>query len=528
MYKALVVDDEVFIRKGIINAIQWSNLGLELVGEAEDGYEAIEKAEILRPDIVVMDMRMPGMDGIGLIQALKNKIPAIKLIVISAYSDFEYTRWAIINKAFDYLLKPVKKEELNNILEKCIAEINDDKKKSEESKIIKDTSTEIVVKQLLFDEISKVEEYDKNLSFINERLQFPHVICAVSKMDDITEARSVYKDTDFFGLIKETMEEELKKITGDKQIVIINKAEAEVVSLFSLKDNKDNQVISILQNIINKIKDKKGFNVSTGAGEFIASPEELCNNYRQVIRVLKTKDLSQRGRVLYRQNAQREEVLETGFISYSSKLLINSIRSGDKEKSIKIFKNIIKQLLVNNVTVYLLHKSMVNVLGEIEKELNAMNTAIDIECGKNSIIYVKDIMSTYSTCEIEELFGPVINRSCDFFAAKCKKGGKKIVEEVIKSINNNYAEPISIFSYAKQYYLNPDYLGRVFKNVTGKSFVDYLTNIRIEKAKELIDKGICTHYYEVASCVGYDDYSYFCKVFKIVTGLTPGEFKDKI
>lgn len=527
MYKVLVVDDEVYIRKGIINAIQWSSLDLELVGEAEDGIEAIEKAEILKPEIIIMDMRMPGMDGIGLIQALKSRLPSIKLIVISAYSDFEYTREAIVNKVFDYLLKPVKKDQLNDVLSNCITEINDEKQKNERKKLLNETNIETIVKSFIFDEANGLQDIEKTFALINDRLHFPGILCVVSKIDNIGLAKAIFKESDILTIVKDYVEYALKQIVGDNQIVLINRVDYEVIALFHLSSSENDKIKSTLQNIIKSIYTLKGFSISMGFSDVVKSPNELCSNYKQAVRIVKTKELSLQGKVLSKSDIENANNLGNGFASYNSKLLVSSIKVGDREKSLSIFKKLLSEFLIRKFTVYLLHKNMIILLGDIEKELNVLNTTIDIECGKSSIAYVKDIMGTFGTCEIEDLFETIIYKLCDFFASKCKKGSKKIVDEIIKSMYNEYSDQISIFGYAKQYYINPDYLGRVFKNVTGKSFVDFLTGIRINKAKELIAKDICTHYYEVAACIGYDDYSYFSKVFKIVTGLTPSEYKDK-
>src|SRR5688572_9234976 len=111
MRKVLIVDDEKWVRKGLIQSIAWDRFGLELAGEAADGREGYELARRIRPDILFLDMRMPGVDGKELIGMLNRDMPGMITIVVSGYSDFEYTKEAIRNKAFEYLLKPVKKDE---------------------------------------------------------------------------------------------------------------------------------------------------------------------------------------------------------------------------------------------------------------------------------------------------------------------------------------------------------------------------------------------------------------------------------
>ncbi|TDF90514.1 response regulator transcription factor [Paenibacillus piri] len=124
MPNVIIADDEIWVRKGIIKAIDWELHGLRLIGEAADGEDAYGLILKNSPDILLLDMRMPGMDGRELLRLMKERFPDVLSIVISGYSDFEYTREAIQHGAFDYVLKPVKKPELMQALERVVDELN--------------------------------------------------------------------------------------------------------------------------------------------------------------------------------------------------------------------------------------------------------------------------------------------------------------------------------------------------------------------------------------------------------------------
>lgn len=123
MPRVMIVDDEIWVRKGIVKAVDWEGLGLQSAGEAADGEAAYAQALTERPHILLMDMRMPGMDGRQLLRLLKSKFPDMLIIVISGFSHFEYTREAIQYGAFDYVLKPVKKAELTQVLTRAVREL---------------------------------------------------------------------------------------------------------------------------------------------------------------------------------------------------------------------------------------------------------------------------------------------------------------------------------------------------------------------------------------------------------------------
>jgi two-component system, response regulator YesN len=123
VFKIIIVDDEKWTRETIKQFGRWEKYGIEVIGEASDGQEGLRLIEEMSPDIVITDMKMPGMDGIELLQVLTERFPHIKLIVVSGYDDFVYMRQAIYSKVNEYLLKPINVDELNLALEKCTNEI---------------------------------------------------------------------------------------------------------------------------------------------------------------------------------------------------------------------------------------------------------------------------------------------------------------------------------------------------------------------------------------------------------------------
>ena len=118
LYRIILVDDEEEVRKSIIKKIDWQSAGFQVVGDAENGQDALEKIEALKPEVVLTDIRMPYMDGLTLAGKLRQKYPSIKLVIFSGFDDFEYAKQAIKLNVIEYILKPVNVEELTAILQK--------------------------------------------------------------------------------------------------------------------------------------------------------------------------------------------------------------------------------------------------------------------------------------------------------------------------------------------------------------------------------------------------------------------------
>ncbi|GMQ61964.1 response regulator transcription factor [Vallitalea maricola] len=123
MLKAIIIDDEKWARSIIRNLGQWHELGIEIVGEGENGIDGLQLVEKEHPDIVITDMQMSNMDGVDFLKTLKDKVKEIKIIVISGYDNFDYMRQAIHSQAIEYILKPVDAVELNEALKRCVKEM---------------------------------------------------------------------------------------------------------------------------------------------------------------------------------------------------------------------------------------------------------------------------------------------------------------------------------------------------------------------------------------------------------------------
>ena len=127
MFRLLIVDDEYYVRVGIKSAIDWSEISVEVVGEAADGEEALEMALSSRPDIILTDVRMPFMDGLTLMERLRSKMPECGFIVLSGHNEFEYARQAIRQGAFAYLLKPIDRQELKDTVFAAMKKMQDNR-----------------------------------------------------------------------------------------------------------------------------------------------------------------------------------------------------------------------------------------------------------------------------------------------------------------------------------------------------------------------------------------------------------------
>ena len=158
LYRIILVDDEEEVRKSIIRKIDWQSVGFTVVGDAENGEDALEKIENLEPDVVLTDIRMPYMDGLTLAEKIRQKYPSMKIVIFSGYDDFEYAKRAIKLNVTEYILKPVNVEELTAILKKIQASLDEEIEQKRDVSLLRENykrSLPILREQFLKDLVSR-------------------------------------------------------------------------------------------------------------------------------------------------------------------------------------------------------------------------------------------------------------------------------------------------------------------------------------------------------------------------------------
>lgn len=216
MYKVMIIDDEPWSRKVIKQLGEWDKHGLVIVGEADDGTEGLRLIDELLPDIVVTDMRMPGINGVELLLALNTNHPALKIIVMSGYDDFVYLKQAILSQAKDYLLKPVDPVELNHALAKCVSEL----KQTNRSLSLTGHNTTPLTDSNILDQFLE----QRNLSNRN-KLDMAEVQSYINQ--NYKEGITLESIADFFYISKEHLSRSFKTFSGDTVTDYINRKRME-------------------------------------------------------------------------------------------------------------------------------------------------------------------------------------------------------------------------------------------------------------------------------------------------------------
>lgn len=529
MIKLLIVDDEQTTREGLLEYIPWKDLGIDMVADAEDGAKALDLALQLQPDIVLTDVRMPRMNGIELAEQLKLKLPQCKVIFLSGYTDKEYLKSAIQLQALNYIEKPVDIEEVKEVMGQTVSlcKSEQEKKRYELDLISKvNESIPLLTEKLCLELITQ----NNSLESIKEKfdsieIPFPESDNFVSVLIKLnleqgknTEVLQKYKE-DLLKLISQRIyDKSLKCLCGFK--------ESDYVLVHIYGENIKKQ--SLFQDMLWLIKEDidsllaLGNKTFIGAGKSVRSVRNIPDSYHTAVIALQKQFFLGYNNIVFYQD---ESSLSYDFSQHNIQVFLDFLTNGKKSDSELFVKRIVHDLkLYNNTLINNIKNYFFKVLISLSKVCE--ERCIRLAESDNSEEFFWDVISKANTLyEIEDY---ILKKIEIFFKSMDEKENKKsIVLTIIKYIKDNYpTETLSIKDIANHTFLTPNYLSLVFKKETGKTINQFITETRIEKAKELLkDRRI--RLYEISGSVGFSDANYFAKTFKKAEGLNPSEFREK-
>jgi two-component system response regulator YesN len=520
MLKVMLVDDEFMTREGLREFVSWNQLGLEVAGEAEDGIEALERIETIRPDIVLCDVRMPRMDGIELASRIKTLLPDCKLIFLSGYSDTEYLKSAIKLNVVDYLEKPVQITELETLLTRVAQQIVESRQQqdlyvqiAEELDRSKPQLTAHLLRKLV--DISSPEEVDgeailMELKRIDEH--FPvegKVICCVFRMKPAGQWEDWH----------ETVHGTAK---AEGLHVLAAEWDGTGVVCAAVESVRHMDGLALwLNKLTGKAKGEHDRGVAAGVGEAVPNLFLLGISYRQAVQALQYKFY--RGWNMsfwYRELAQpgRNKLLlfdKQQFIRYEEALMQQKMK-----EAIEVLDQTVNDLLLfPTMEVTAVRKKLFRWYAAMTKHYPEAMWEFEAD-ELWSEVFVTGELYTIRNFMMRRL--EIIQESLE----PHKQGTEKsVIREIIRYVHDNYSNDVSISAIAGHVYLAPTYLCILFKKETGISMNDYITQFRVEQAKRLLgDRKY--KLYEIANKIGYQDPNYFAKVFRKQTGVNPSEYRE--
>lgn len=528
--KILIIDDETIVRIGMRNVIPWEKHGYEVVGEASNGKEALELARRYKPDIVLTDIVMPEMNGLDFIEKIKNELPFTKFIIFSCHDNVEFYKKAIKLGVSEYIQK-------SSVSPQEILE-----------------SVDIVAKKIKIEYSGRYNLEQENLILHKKNINRQLFNFIISEMPISDEKIQKYTSTLGLGICKK------------QSYIIIFKANYSELTDKIYNGEYDQSIYGISGNIIQDDEMFKGLIFSVDTGFFICLVifesitdyveehlKNTCFQIRENIKQIfdldltfgisgKIKDVS----ALHEAYLNAIDALESYYIHGQGNIYFHTFVK-DSEKVFNILaeqkKKIQKMplLIEDDIISEIIFKIQEISLSDYSvKSRNLKPLYMDIlyhitNSLRNDDINIEDVLGgSYNPIEFIE--GPKTLKTLNkkiiyllesikkYYSDKIKSRGQKIINQINTYINDNISEHIRLENLAAVVYLNPSYLSRFYKKVTGNNIQKYIQSVKVEKAKGFLLIGCSISH--IIEKTGFFSESYFFKVFKKYTGFTPKQFKN--
>lgn len=513
MNKVILVDDEYYVRQGLKSLIDWGACQFEVAGEADNGEDALDLIGQIHPDLVITDIRMPGIDGLELIRQAKESAKThAEFIIISGYSDFKYAQQAVRFGVHDFVLKPIEKEELEATLLKLSESMEKEKKVRQRSQ---EVTMQTALDQLILGEVT------------------PEAIAQSAKQLKIDPTSALYyvileAHGSDLGSFKQHGSQMAADIAGLPIPVDLREQHhgryGLILSSESLKRFHGN-IDRFLSKFHQELSQRHHMTATAYIGTLAPRLEGLRQSYQAA------------------QHACLFKYIEQGQanIAYDQ---VHNLTVNYAEMNHGLYRGLMDQIEENN------REAIVQAIDKIFEEFRtkrfapeAVKTSIN-RCVHGFIQILKSMggeesqLSTWasmvrwhesniSATELKRLFSAFILEGTTLISAVRKENGKGDIQKVKNYIDAHFNQNISLKSIAGVFYMNPVYMGQLFKKTYGVYFKEYLMQIRIHEAKKLLrqsDKRI----YQIAEEVGFGSPDYFVTQFEKLEQMTPTEYRNHL
>ena len=542
LYRIILVDDEEEVRKSIIRKIDWTAVGFTVVGDAENGEDALEKIENLEPDVVLTDIRMPYMDGLTLAERIRQKYPSMKIVIFSGYDDFEYAKQAIKLNVTEYILKPVNVEELTAILKRIKTNLDEEIEQKRNVNLLRENykrSLPILREQFLKDLISRpmdgetvqtlLREYDIPLAGAKKWIAIAVELELELELTQEEAPLPLHEEKNLIPIsVMQILSENLKPGYRFSLLSFSGSADAKIAGIAAIdENNSQTELINILGDICKEIRKTLKVPVTIGIGHSAQKLENISRSFQSALDALGYRSVVGTGSTIYINDVEPGIGGKLQFGSEEESALIQAIKFGPEEKIRETVRGIVDRMNEARVharqqQAYIL--SVANCMIQLiqQYDLNMEEIFAEDPLGPDPFTVIQSMLNRENFSrwlyQTALKINNALSRERDYAA-------RQVIEKAKQYIMDNYQDPgLSVEQICRYLHMSPAYFSTMFKKATGQTYIAYLTEVRLNKAVELLNM-TDEKTYVIASQVGYQEQNYFSYVFKKRFGVSPTKFR---
>lgn len=520
MYTVIVADDERELRKALIRRVNWEKEGFTVIGEAENGAQALELVEKLEPDLLLTDIKMPFLSGIELAKAVREVRPATQIAFLSGHDDFYYAQQAIQFNVISYMLKPISSVELAQELAQIKLKI-DHKFQEFISSVSSLEQTDVVtfLMPFLLDGFSYLDEEKEEEVLIKSAISYgllkeegqplSYVVLVISLIDEEGNICTTGATVHAIDMILRQYMKHVSFYTQGKVVTL----------LMGSKEQFDKYLHILVQDIIQSVKRIMELSCLIGVSRPVESLFGLHEAYSEAMNAMSYSKRNGNN-VCYIFDVERSEDFDQERVQNAIGEMENLIRGGLERELLDYLEELFIWMQQEAMPMTIVKFIMVQFISALYRIAYAV-------AGSEAVNQLQkfwpldELMRLGSLNDIKEKYISFCLKTKDLILEQRKKSSNVICEKALEIIKLKYADPdISLVTVSNEIAVSPNYLSALIKKSTGSTFSDLLTKERIERAKQLL---LCSSMKirEVSEKCGYHDQHYFSYCFKKITGISP-------
>jgi two-component system response regulator YesN len=534
--KLIIVEDEVRLRNSIAYLIPWEEHGIEVIGVYGDGLEGLHWTQHAKPDILLLDIEVPGINGLQLAEQALLLNPSTKIVILSGHDEFKFAQTAIELGISKYLLKPAGDLEILSAVNEAVGQLKREREKQYRRMKLEQKWEENIPRlqegflQNWLSGRYDAWEIDRKSEELQLALHSDYVYAVVAlDIDPLSEdeQRFSHKDQQ---LLQFSLLCIVREFASESRTYLsFNDYAGLTILVFTQKsDEQEHEFMSGLNAAVSKlqslVKDCLKLTASAGIG-WLCSGLTIRNSYQQAVQALHERMIYGRDIVIpFRQGLDANQSGAAVSVQQLERKLEAALQTGDRELTMSVVEQLFHAGIESAETKEQIEEYVICLQGLLIRSIQLKGWLVR-EVVKEDYVYFRNLELLLNKEQIQSWLIRTLRHIIEYDQSNRHENNHEFIREAVRMIDGQLDQEISLYGIAEKLFVSSSYFSRLFKQEIGIPFSQYVTGKKMERAKELLLDG--NKVYDTVLMTGYRDISYFTKVFRKYWGITPGECKRK-